>query len=438
MRDGDPRADNGSVLVAYAVLQWPLRGTVEDHLYSFRRHGTRDYSYVNLAVPGLVHPYALARYDAIVWHTSVLAWLRWPPREQQRGLRKRAARLRDCASVHVALPQDEFLLSDRVNDFIREFGVSHVFSVAPPSEWPKIYDGLDLRHTTVSRVLTGYLDDATVRRIGAILADGRERRIDIGYRTVPGKSYLGRHGAMKVEIADAVRERAEARGLRVDISTRAEDTFFGDDWYRFLASCRYTIGIEGGASILDRDGSVRACVENRLFQDPQATFPELEAACFPGRDGELSLFAISPRHLEACATRTAQILVEGEFGGILRPDEHYLPLRRDLSNLDQVLDAVEQDRDLPAAISDRAHREVVESGSYTYRRLVRDVEARLPSPTATQHHPVWTWASLATDTASRPLIPLATKSLMPARRRLLTAIGAPGYGPRTQRPPPHR
>ena len=43
-----------SVLVAYAQLQ-PWRGTVRDHLYSFRRYGTRSYEYVNLVwLAGLV------------------------------------------------------------------------------------------------------------------------------------------------------------------------------------------------------------------------------------------------------------------------------------------------------------------------------------------------------------------------------------------------
>ena len=33
---------------------------------------------------------------------------------------------------------------------IREFGIDHVFSVAPESEWPLIYDGVD-RERVVSR-----------------------------------------------------------------------------------------------------------------------------------------------------------------------------------------------------------------------------------------------------------------------------------------------
>jgi hypothetical protein len=421
------RESNRGVLVVYALLQWPWRGSLADHLHSFRRHGTRSYEYLNLAVPGLAGAYAGRRYDAVVWHNSVLSWLRWSPESQHRGLRKRAFQVRGVAPVHLALPQDEFLNSDLINAFLTEIGVQHVFSVAPPSEWPKIYDGLDREQVSISRVLTGYLDEGTLGRIGRIHAEGRERTIDIGYRTVPGKPYLGRHAALKAELAEAVRERAQSRGLCVDVSTRAEDTFFGDDWYRFLASCRYTIGIEGGASILDRDGSVRAAVDRYLANMPDASFEELEAACFPGRDGELALFAISPRHLEACATRTAQILVEGEYAGILRRGEHYLELRRDLSNLDAVLDVVAHSPGEDGRLAARSHADVVASGRYTYRRLVEDVERELPGAPDGRRVTAGSVSSRAVDAASRPLVPLATSVLMPARRRLLGQLGAAAY-----------
>jgi hypothetical protein len=396
-----------SVLVAYAQLQ-PWRGTVRDHLYSFRRYGTRPYEYVNLAVPGLARAYARRRYDAVLWHNTVLAWLRWAPEDQQRGLLGRARALRAAGDCHVALPQDEFIHAVRVNAFLRELGVRHVFSVAPPSEWPAIYAGLD--GVEISEALTGYLDDATVARIDAIVAEGRPRTIDIGYRTVPAKPYLGRHAMLKAGLAEEVAARAPARGLRVDLSTRAEDTFYGDDWYRFLAASRYTIGIEGGASILDRDGSVQACVDG---QPPGLAFDELEARCFPGRDGELALFAVSPRHLEACATRTVQILVEGSYSGVLQPGVHYLELKRDLSNLDAVLDTVAAADS--RAIAERAYADIVASGRFTYRRLVEDVERVLPAARGGRR-PI---LAQAVDTGSHALIPLATRVLMPARRRVL-------------------
>ncbi len=143
------------------------------------------------------------------------------------------------------------------------------------------------------------------------------------------------------------------------------------------------------------------------------SFDELEAKCFPGRDGELALFAISPRHLEACATRTVQILVEGSYSGVLQPGVHYLELKRDLSNLDAVLETVaaEDSRE----IAERAYADIVASGRFTYRRLVEDVERVLPAASGGRR-PI---LSQAIDASSHALIPLATRVLMPARRRVL-------------------
>jgi len=420
------------VLVAYCALQWPWRKTIEDHLYSFRRYGDADYLYVNLAVPALANAYLPLRFDAIIWHTTFLGWVRWTPPAQRIGVMKRARRLVERTSCQLALPQDEFLGTDQVAEVIRDFGIDHVFSVAPASEWPLIYEGVDRERVGFSRVLTGYLDEETVRRVDAIVAAGGPRPIDIGYRTGPAKPFLGRQAMLKTEIADVIGERARARGLRVDITTRPEDTLLGDDWYRWLASCRYTIGVEGGASVLDRDGSVLACTERVRVARPGAGFEELEAACFPGRDGELALRAISPRHLEACATRTAQVLVEGDYNGVLEAGRHYIPLRRDFSNLDEVLDAVAADAERER-ITAAAYHDVVASGRWTYRRLVEDVEAALPPASPARAARPAVAASRALDGASKPLLPLATRVAMPLRRRLYGRLRLRGYGPAERR-----
>jgi hypothetical protein len=412
------------VVVAYCALNWPWRKTIEDHLYSLRRYGRGDYLFVNLAVPWLANAYLPLRSDAVIWHTTFLSWVRWTPPDQIKGVMKRARRLARSTERQLMLPQDEFIATSQVSELIREFGVDHVFSVAPESEWPLIYSDVDRERVGISRVLTGYLDADTVRRIDTIVAATSARPIDIGYRTGPGKPYLGRHAMLKTEIADVVRERATRRGLTVDITTSADSTLLGDDWYRWLASCRYTIGVEGGASVLDRDGSIKDCTDRALAQRPDATFEELERECFPGEDGRLALRALSPRHLEACATRTAQILVEGEYNGVLEPGRHYLSLRADYSNLDELLDLVAADRGR-AELADAAYRDVVASGRFTYRALAEAVERELPparrSPRAALA------AGAAADAISKRLLPLAHRVAMPARRGLYRALGVRGY-----------
>ena len=136
--------------------------------------------------------------------------------------------------------------------------------------------------------------------------------------------------------------------------------------------CKYTIAIEGGASILDKDGSLREKTEAYLVQNPQADFAEVEKACFPGRDGELVYKAISPKHLESCATRTCQILVEGDYNGILIPGTHYIELKQDFSNINQVLRTAQEDQ-IRAKITQRAYNDIIASGQYTYRYFVASV-----------------------------------------------------------------
>ena len=199
-----------------------------------------------------------------------------------------------------------------------------------------------------------------------------ERPIDIGYRAYRAAFWFGRHGTLKWKIADVFKEKAPQRGLVVDISTRDEDVIRGDDWYRFLLRCKYQLGVEGGASIFDWDGTYRKRTEEYIAQHPNATFEETEKACFPDADDTLRYFAISPRHFECCVTKTCQVLVEGDYNGVLAPGKHYIELKRDFSNLDEVLDIIARD-ELREEITARAWQDIVESGKYTYKSFANYV-----------------------------------------------------------------
>jgi hypothetical protein len=373
-----------NVLVVYALRQHPLRATIRDHLYAFERYSSGRTAYLNLAVRRRVPAWVRrARWDLVVFHTSYLATYRWTP-DGAPWMRRRSQALRGLGRVRVALPQDDFLRSDLVADVMEELGVDHVFTPVPPSEHEKVYGRMDLDRVRFHVALTGYLDDEEVARMVRIADEvdsdpthpGRD--IDVGYRAWHAAKWLGRHGQLKTEIARVFAEQGPQHGLNVDISTRDEDTLYGDDRSRFQARSKYTIGVEGGASILDRDGSLRVQVYEYELDHPDATFAEVEAACFPGRDGELKLFAISPRHLEACVSRTCQVLVRGDYNGVLEADRHYIPLEPDFSNLDEVLETLRRD-DRREAITQAAFADVVEGGQWTYRGFVASVEAVAPA-----------------------------------------------------------
>ena len=419
------------LIVYYYKHEYPARVATADHLRSFERYAQHNCFYWNAAFGRLPRYASTVKFDLIIFHTLFFSE-RWD-RAAFELLKQKVAALKELPAVKVALPQDEFLNTDILSDFIKDFRISHVFSVAPPSEWEKIYSGVDQQKVKFVNVLTGYLDHSTMKTIDKLAAYDKPRTIDVGYRAWRAAAWLGRHGKLKVEIADLFNERAPAKGLVTDISTNPKDTFLGNSWYEFLLRCKYMIGVEGGASVLDRDGTIREKTDAYVQAHPQATFEQIEDSCFPADDGALSLFAISPRHLEACATRTCQVLVEGWYNGVLTPGRHYIELKRDFSNIEQVLDDISRDQ-LRAEITDRTYRDVVESGRYTYSSFVETViESSLPEAALAEgssrsqsagsnalHRARWvdrlSWVAVMFHW--RIVLPLRGKLISPAKRQI--------------------
>jgi hypothetical protein len=379
-----------SVLVLYSYHQYPLRATIRDHLYSFRKYSGFKCFYLNLAVREVPGYLKAIPFDLIVFHTLFLS-ARWAP-ELFEAILQKSRDFKSMKALKIALPQDEFMNTSLLCDFINEFEIQHVFSVAPESEWQKIYSTVDFSKVHFHRVLTGYLDEDTIDRVDKIRASTPTRPIDVGYRAWRAEPWLGSQGLLKTKIADVFQEEARRRGLKADISTRSEDTILGDEWYRFLCQCKYTIGVEGGASVLDSLGEIRESTKAYMVRHPEASFEDVRDACFRYRDHSLQLVALSPRHLEACLTKTCQILIEGQYNGVLVPGRHYIELKRSFENLDAVLRATETDQ-VREEIVEQAYHDIVRSGRYTYRVFVHDIvekslHGRGPSPSSI-FFPVW-------------------------------------------------
>lgn len=362
------------VLIVYASAVYPERQNFDDHLYCFRRypHDDEQIVYFNAffnTLPGWLPAGCL---DVIVLHASFL-FVAWKDRAKFRRLMDKLQVLEKLAPVKIALPQDEYVNTDLLTECFQRLGVQHVFSTCAAGEWSKIYAGLDFTQVRFHQILSWYFAPDILERIDNIRRQTPSRTIDVGYRASDMPIWLGRHGLMKRRVGEVFQAAAQATSLVTDISTRNQDLLYGLDWYRFMARCKYVLGVESGSSILDRDGSIRACTEAYIQANgAAASFEEIEARCFPNSDGNVEMHLISARHLEACAMRTCQILVEGDYHGILEPFRHYIPLKADFSNLAQVLEWVKQDH-LRQQIVENAYTDIVGSGKYTYASLVGSI-----------------------------------------------------------------
>jgi len=146
--------------------------------------------------------------------------------------------------------------------------------------------------------------------------------------------------------------------MRFQRSTRA-------DWAQFLRSCKGTVGAEAGTYYLDRHGEGIAKAKAYAKKYPEAALSEVVANCFPGLD-YISGKAISSRHFEAIGTKTCQLLIEGRYNGILKADEDYISVKRDLSN---IADAIARFKDdaYRSGIVEHAYETILSAHTYRHR-----------------------------------------------------------------------
>jgi hypothetical protein len=364
--DAPPR--DWLVLYLHAEAE-PMRPTTTQHL-RFLEHSLTPHNvlYWNAwhGVPGWVRSYP---YDVVVLHYSVLC-MRWEaPFERWRFSLDWIA---ESDAVRIAMPQDEYVCAATLDEWLGDLDVQCVFSVLDSRHWPVLYPR-ESQRTRMERTYTGFVDDRAAGAAQRLPAPHALRDVDIVYRARNLPYHLGHHGQLKHEIAQIVEPAARALGLRTDISTAIGDTQYGDAWFEFLASGRCVIGTESGSSALDPVGTIRRYEAEWTLSHPDASFEEFTALQEPGWD-DYEFTAISPRLFEAAQTKTAQILVEGNYDGIVQPETQYFPLRDDFSNLTETLERV-RDPAETEAMAERAWEDLIESGRYSYGAFAAHVES---------------------------------------------------------------
>jgi len=360
------------ILVVYYKEVSRDRATIEQHLFSFQKYSSESYFYLNtfFGVP----PFATQMsFDVVIYHYSFTALKFWGPD----AFLKKLARLQELKRISgykIAIPQDEYLHSDIICQFFKEFGVQAVLTCLKPPDYEKVYPGEQSGLREYQTVLTGYVDTDVLEKIQreGLARPHRERKTDVIYRARRVPASLGRQGVWKHLLTEVFREAAAGSGLKCDLSNAERKVKYGGGWYSFLGSSRVVLGCEGGASLLDAKGEIRDKVAAFARTHPTASFDEMERACFPGLDGNLSLFALSPRQFDAAMTVTCQALIEGEYNGILIPDRHYIAIRKDWSNLAEVIEKI-RDIDYCESMAKRTYQEIVLNPQYSYKKLVDQV-----------------------------------------------------------------
>ena len=347
------------VLVMHA-LRPTSRQTTIDHLLSFREHLPQaDVQYLHFQQPlpkqfeDIEVDLLIVNYDYLNYRFTPL----WP------YVKRRHINIARKAKKVVAIAQDDFWANKLLDNWCMDWDVDRILT--PIDNDLDVLYPRSIKTKEFRTALTGYVKSGPVPETKML----RDRPIDLGQRVREMPPHLGRLAQAKARQAVTMAEAAKQAGFIVDVSTRVEDSFIGTAWFDFLASCKFTVGMKGGASLHDPRGLIHTKVQSYLARHPGASFNEIERKCFKGKDMKHEFTAISPRLFESAMAGTCQILQREDYLGVLEPWRDYIPLESDFSNTDEVIRAM-KDLDQCQEIVSNVKRSLLDSKMFDYSQLV--------------------------------------------------------------------
>ncbi|AKQ33745.1 glycosyltransferase family protein [Candidatus Coxiella mudrowiae] len=230
-----------------------------------------------------------------------------------------------------------------------------------------------------------------------------KRLVDVGTRSHRYSPHLGddERNRLLEYFANTVPNKFHLR-CNVDTSTR----FNREGWAAFLNQCKATIATEVGSFYLQKDdalvdeinyfflkNSKKPILEERSFLRAMARglLPKFiknkikQYLIIPEdleKNADFKVIyhqiikkhlpcpeyskTISSRHFDAIGTKTLQILTPGRYADILKPYEHYFPLTKNFSNIEEIIDSL-KDKAIYTRVTEAAYEHVISNHTYQHR-----------------------------------------------------------------------
>ncbi|MHC4608540.1 MAG: hypothetical protein ACYTAF_16635, partial [Planctomycetota bacterium] len=359
-RSGEIPSPRLNVLVLYDDRSTHIN-TVWEHLQSwavFSRHSVYYAVATNDAPCGV----DLSLFDVIVIHYSVRLSLDWhlsPPY---------ADALRKSDAFKILFIQDEYDTPETARGWMESLAINAVFTCVPRKHIDAVYPSQRFPDVQFVETLTGFVPIGfeTPRPAKPM----SERKYMIGYRGRVLAHWYGDLAREKLLIGQKMKRFCEERGVPASIEWEEDKRIYGDAWYEFLGDCRAVLGTESGSNVFDDRGEIRTAIKEALSRNPFLTYEEIHRKFLAAHDGRIRMNQVSPRVFETIAVRSALVLFEGTYSGVVKPDRHFIPLKKDLSNADEVLERLKDCEELEK-MTERAYRDVIASGKFGYAEFVR-------------------------------------------------------------------
>lgn len=349
------------ILILSNFVQYERNANViRDFLFSWKQYSAHEYYYV-YDCHDLTAETSFSAYDAIIvfWDVYIIG---------KSILPIVADHIAQAEALKILFLQDEYRDVTQYQAMAARLGINVICTCVAEADHERFYPQSSIPTLQACyTVLTGYVP-AYLETAPPDLTTPRP--IEIGYRARDLPYELGDLGQEKTIIATRFQQISAQYGLASDISTLESARIYGADWVTFLRSSRLTLGTGSGASVIDFTGEVGRQVRAYRTRYPKATYAEVKQRFFAELDGKLVIDTISPRFFETTGCGNTLVLHEGPYAGILIPDRHYICVKKDYSNLDEVLAKI-ADHAYCRQLAQQAYDDLIASKQWNYATFIR-------------------------------------------------------------------
>jgi glycosyltransferase involved in cell wall biosynthesis len=385
--------------------------TVNDHVMSFKKYSKHD---INLIDQNDFNNIYKIKSDTVILHYSIIHSVAWCLSKfiniikLKDGISKEAFRklinnkeywatkeLHTSHFFHLtnfllsynghkfAFIQDEYYDTNLIKMFLEIININTVFTCIPNEHISRIYDNLN--NTGFIYNLTGYVPEYNFHRIPI-----KDRNCDVFYRGRELHYWYGDLGQDKMNIGKYMKKYCEKYKLITNIDWNGENCIYGDEWFKVLGNSKVTLATESGSTIFDLDNTILVesntilkhfPVENVSFpKNPIYTYNEFITKINLKKNEIKNMGQISPKMFEAIMLGTVLVMYEGYYyPDILIPDVHYIVLKKDYSNINDVINKIKDDNFLQN-MANRAYNDIIKSDLYSYKKFIEMFDKEVENP----------------------------------------------------------
>ncbi|WP_419797117.1 MAG: glycosyltransferase family protein [Terasakiella sp.] len=341
----------------------------------------------------------IAEYDLIVLLHSVNADNLIYAREILPALQKRKGKLLSFVGNEISLPGAPMVPKIQ---YLKDAGADFIATQLLLETGEYLYSDTGAKVLAVPHALN---PDA----FKPVIAQ-KDRTIDVGMRSFRyPATFIGDEDRNR--LIDLFEANAFSPPLITDISTSSR--LDREGWAAFLNSCKATVSNEAGGHWIDKDDTTmnaikdwikaksggasmtiasesplrrlahklpwgvrqwlikilsKGVIRHEALIGQDEDFIEVYERFFKDKPfpPKISGKCVSSRHFDAVGTQTCQIMMEGRYNDIFVADEHYIPLKEDLSNAQEAVDKL-ADVTFRTQLAERTYEFTMAEHTYTKR-----------------------------------------------------------------------